>query len=270
MSQESPSRLSESQRRARIEAVSTGLRRFGIIDDFGLTTLFLRDTAPHFGEVVATLVGGIARGITGVPLDHIARVVYRAVAVHDGELKLEVADTVVPVSITGTPRTTGGVLSIVELCLDRFQFVIREQQGHSLIQGIEARAQVLFNIIASDVAAAHDVDLSPEVETGRGPVDFKAAAGARARVLIEMKRVSHTAFWEGLRSQLPTYLRASDISAGYFVPIVQDGDSDLDLDAVERVAAELGEAHQLSIRVKPIDARKPSSASKVRSSTRRG
>lgn len=246
------------------------MRRFGRVDDFELTCLFLKTSLPHFNDVVSLVRKGMSTPLPGVAPHHIARAVYRAVALADDAIVIDLKGDLVRVPLVSQVASVDDVKSVVEECLDKFEFYVRECRGHQIIQGNEGQAQVLFNIVASAVAAAHDIDLSREIDTGRGPVDFKLSRGATARVLIEMKRASNSAFWDGLRAQVPTYLRASRISAAYFVPILQNGDTELDGRRVQELSDAVSKHYGIEIRVKTIDARRPPSASKVRGITPSG
>jgi hypothetical protein len=234
------------------------------MDDFGLTQMFLETSLPHFKRVVGKIAVGLCPAAPGVSADYIARVIYHEVASRDENVALDIGGIPVRPAVLRSVSTKSDIIQVAELCIDRFQIAVREQGGHLLVQGDETRAQVLFRVAVEDFAAAHGVDLSREVETGRGPVDFKLSNGAVARLLIEMKRVSSSAFWDGLRNQVPVYLTASSVTVGFFVPIVQDGDSDLDIKKVEDLASELSKLHGFEIRVRTVDARRPLSASKIR------
>jgi hypothetical protein len=67
---------------------------------------------------------------------------------------------------------------------------------------------------------ANNIDVSPETNIGRGPVDFKLSDGYINRTILELKLARNTKFWNGLTSQFPTYLKAEGISRGYFIVIV--------------------------------------------------
>lgn len=255
--------LFENQRRARSEAITSSLRKFGRVDDFGLCDLFREPILPHFDQVVRLIHTGMTTPVPGVSADYIAQFVYSAVAACEQQISVKVAGQQVDMAVR-TIHSVDDLVAMIELCLGRFQFLVRENKGHKLIQGEEERAQIFFDIFTRDVAIAHGVDWSREVETGRGPVDFKASSGARARVMIELKRASNSEFWNGIRHQVPTYLKAGEIQYGYFVPILQDGDDDNLVNGINTIASDLSEQQGLQIRVYTIDGRTPPSASKIK------
>jgi hypothetical protein len=103
------------------------------------------------------------------------------------------------------------------------------------------------------------------VELGRGPVDFKIAAGTRHRLLIEVKKAHNGRFWNGLTDQLPSYLTSDDCHDGWFLAIRYRNNKASRArmralpDVVARCAKETGKA----IRYTAIDGRPKDSASKL-------
>ena len=85
-----------------------------------------------------------------------------------------------------------GVAKVVEQIIDQFKFLVEERGlARELYANGERRpessAQHLFYAVAHSYCLANDIDITPEAETGRGPVDFKASQGFKARVLVEIK-----------------------------------------------------------------------------------
>jgi hypothetical protein len=66
---------------------------------------------------------------------------------------------------------------------------------------------------------AANVDISREVNIGRGPVDFKFSAGWQRRALTEIKLIKSSQFFTGASKQLPQYLKSEKIDGGYYVCI---------------------------------------------------
>ncbi|MBV5349814.1 hypothetical protein JZU71_01240, partial [bacterium] len=62
--------------------------------------------------------------------------------------------------------------------------------------------------IASSYCIANDLDISPESDAGRGPVDFKFSNGSKGKVLVEIKLTSNNQLQHGFESQLPIYMKA--------------------------------------------------------------
>ena len=83
---------------------------------------------------------------------------------------------------------------------------------------------------------ASTLDLSREVNDGRGPVDFKVSRGASDKSLVEMKLASNSHLRRNLERQSPIYERASD--AGVTVKVILCF-STTELAKVNRILAEL-------------------------------
>ena len=128
----------------------------------------------------------------------------------------------------------------------------------------ESAAQRLFLGIIMQYCRANNIDISKEVNIGRGPVDFKVSQGYKFRALIELKLAKNGKFWSGLKKQLTKYLEAEDIQVGFFVVIIYT-EKDLEkLKNIQETVAEINEATNYSISVFSIDARcNPSSASNL-------
>ena len=85
----------------------------------------------------------------------------------------------------------------------------------------EEAAQLLFLGVVKHYCKANDIDISREVNIGRGPVDFKVSQGYQFRSLLELKLARNTKFWNGLARQLPKYQEAEDVRIGYFIIVIQ-------------------------------------------------
>jgi hypothetical protein len=61
----------------------------------------------------------------------------------------------------------------------------------------EKAAQRLFFAIAYAYCKANNLDVTPEADTGNGPVDFKVSLGFTGRVLVEIKLSTNTKLVRG-------------------------------------------------------------------------
>lgn len=87
----------------------------------------------------------------------------------------------------------------------------------------ESAAQLLFFGIASAYCYANNLDLSPEADAGRGPVDFKISAGASTKVLVEVKLTSNNQLAHGYEKQLPIYQKAEKSQKGIYLVLYNEG-----------------------------------------------
>ncbi len=83
----------------------------------------------------------------------------------------------------------------------------------------EAAAQLLFFGVAHAYCQANNLDLSPESDAGRGPVDFKVSSGFKGKVLVELKLTSNKNLLKGFNVQLPTYQAAENAERGIYLVI---------------------------------------------------
>jgi hypothetical protein len=127
----------------------------------------------------------------------------------------------------------------------------------------ERVTQKLLMTIAFRYCKIHDLDVTQEAETGRGPVDFKFSRGAR-KVLAELKHLSNSSWWDGFESQLPIYMACEEALHGFYVAVAH---RDKELARHEKLITMVKQ--YLDLNPSPseylfIDARRPLSASKVR------
>lgn len=135
-----------------------------------------------------------------------------------------------PLSLTlGSKPTAEEVASVVEKICSHFKSLIEDNQLSKLLydkSGVrkhESAAQLLFFGIASAYCQANELDLSPESDAGRGPVDFKVSFGLKSKVLVEVKLTSNNQLLHGYEKQLPIYQRAEQAPIGFYLVIDNGG-----------------------------------------------
>ena len=82
----------------------------------------------------------------------------------------------------------------------------------------EKAAQRLFFAIADVYCKANNVDISPETDSGGGPVDFKFSSGYSGRVLVEIK-LSTGQVVHGYKVQLGVYATAARTFESIFLVV---------------------------------------------------
>jgi hypothetical protein len=117
-------------------------------------------------------------------------------------------------------------IKIVELMCNKFRdlveynglwkFFHNSDGGHKN----EAFAQMLFFSIAHSYCEANNLDISPEVNSGRGPVDFKVSAGFSDKINIEMKLSTNGKLLDGYTKQLPIYDKAEKANYSIFLIVL--------------------------------------------------
>ena len=141
-----------------------------------------------------------------------------------GRLLTEIAEKH-PLSIT-TPSVMdiSGVENVVKQIIERFRFLIEERRlSEELYDNGSPRpekfAQRFFFAVADAYCKANNLDLTPEADTGNGPVDFKVSSGFNGRVLVEIKLSRNSKLVNGYTRQLETYKTAEETLKGFYVVI---------------------------------------------------
>ncbi|WP_170019365.1 hypothetical protein [Campylobacter sp. RM16190] len=126
----------------------------------------------------------------------------------------------------------------------------------------ESFAQMLFFAIACSYCDANNLDISPEANSGNGPIDFKISKGSNIKINIEMKLSSNTKLLSGYEKQLPAYNQAEKTNKSKFI-IMQLYDKDLN--RIQKVLDFKNKSEKNGIKLPDIiiiDATKRESASK--------
>ena len=141
-----------------------------------------------------------------------------------------------------------GVVSIVDQIITQFRFLIEDRRYSEELYYAgrprpEKAAQRLFFIVAYAYCKANNLDLTPEADTGNGPVDFKVSNSFTGRVLVEIKLSTNGKVVKGYSRQLQTYKTAEETLKGYYVVIDvgQMGDKAKNLLALKNEASARGE-----------------------------
>lgn len=72
----------------------------------------------------------------------------------------------------------------------------------------EKSVQLLFYGISDSYCDSFDVDISPELNSGRGNIDFKYSNGYTDRVIVEVKLTSNRQLIHGMKTQILEYAKA--------------------------------------------------------------
>ncbi len=158
-----------------------------------------------------------------------------------------------------TLRST--VLSII----DQFKKLVEHNNMWELLWNgdsprHERASQLLFFAVANVMCAVNNVDISPETNSGGGPVDFKFSTGFHGRLVVEMK-LSKGTVESGYKNQLKIYKDAAATSAGIFV-VMDIGGMGMKLRKIQRMRDVAIAAGEQADDIIVIDAKRKASASK--------
>lgn len=107
-----------------------------------------------------------------------------------------------------------------------FKHAVEEQGGWKILWNDgnaghrkEEIVQSLAGMMWRSQSQSANIDINREIETGRGPVDFKFSSGWEARALLEVKHLDSPAFLKGLQKQTLQYLKSEEAYIGLYLVI---------------------------------------------------
>jgi hypothetical protein len=181
-------------------------------------------------------------------------------------------EVVAELTMLDTPSKKGNFCAFVEKLVDEFADVV---ENRGLWRNLwndaqtkplnERQSQNLFHAVMYGFCKSHDIDLSPEANAGRGPVDFKFSQGWSRKAIAEVKLARNSKYWHGLKKQVVQYVKSEDVPCGFFISI-QFTENDLAKarrDRVADAAADVSKRCGRTIKAKFVDALKKQSASKM-------
>jgi hypothetical protein len=156
-----------------------------------------------------------------------------------------------PLQLILAAQTPAAVAQVVETIIGQYRHMIEHQglwknlyndKGEKLH---ESHSQRLFFAIAWNYCKANDLAISPETNSGGGPVDFLVSHGFNARVVVELKLSTNPQVVHGYTTQLEVYKAAEDIDYGFYVVLdIGGGDARIEkLQELEAKARNDGEKH---------------------------
>lgn len=171
---------------------------------------------------------------------------------------------------TALPTNTqdiDSVESIVATIVQQFKFLIEDRglwremwSEDGKKNRKEKAAQRLFLAVAYSYCAANRLDLSPEADSGSGPVDFKVSDGGDKKVLVEIKLSTGTVV-HGYETQLEIYKSAEETDRGIFI-VIDIGRIGRKLNDIEKIRSSFIEERGCASKIVYIDANQRASASK--------
>jgi hypothetical protein len=118
-----------------------------------------------------------------------------------------------------------GVFVIVKEIVAQFRHLIennglnKELYQSNKTPRHESTSQRLFFAIAYAYCRANNIDVSPEIDTGSGKIDFKFSSGFNDRVLVEIKLSTNPKVASGYQTQLEVYKAAEETTKAIYLVI---------------------------------------------------
>ncbi|MDD5306005.1 MAG: hypothetical protein PHU25_01670 [Deltaproteobacteria bacterium] len=114
-----------------------------------------------------------------------------------------------PLSLAGPPSAIIAK-AVVDAIVAQFQSLVEDKGLWKLLWNgnkphREKVSQMLFFAVAESYCQANNIDVTPEADTGSGPVDFKFSSGYSVRILVEVKLSNNPKLIQGYKAQLETY-----------------------------------------------------------------
>ncbi|MFC8796895.1 hypothetical protein ACFT2C_04130 [Promicromonospora sp. NPDC057138] len=173
-----------------------------------------------------------------------------------------------PMSVSELPGSKGEFPQFVETLASRFKHAVEHTDlWRALWAGNNPQKENVIQAIAgamwTEACRTADVDISQEVNRGRGPVDFKFSKGWQDRALLEVKVIRSSRFFQGAETQLPQYLKTEQLDHGVYL-CVGHYDEDFAEPRIKRVKetiAQIEHDKRRRIKLVLVDARKETKTS---------
>lgn len=167
---------------------------------------------------------------------------------------------------TYSPKNQTELVESVDGMVASFKHFMEHKNGTRLLRHDdgnprrESNAQRAFHLSIIKTCRDCGIDVNPEAQVGRGPVDFKFSVGNK-KLLLEIKYVRSTQFWHGLTTQLPIYLQGDLVQDGIYLAITFNDDDIKKSKEIQKTVRDRNRKHNLRMKFVLIDARLKPSAS---------
>jgi hypothetical protein len=128
-----------------------------------------------------------------------------------------------PLRLTLPPSPTGDDLyAVVRKIVLHFKRLVESNRlREALFLNDRPRKEKIVQAVFFAVAKTHceynDLDIAPETDAGRGPVDFKLSRGDKFRVVVELKLSNSSKLKHGYETQLEEYKRAENTARAIYL-----------------------------------------------------
>lgn len=163
--------------------------------------------------------------------------------------------------------STDEIVEIVNKILSQFQDLIenkglwKELWDDNGEPRKEKASQRLFFAVAYSYCKANNIDLTPEADSGNGPVDFKLSQGFDSKLVVEVKLSSNGSLVHGYEKQLEIYKKADDTDLGIFL-LIDVGGIGKKYDAVQKIRNDFIKEYGKASDIWYVDGSQKASASK--------
>ncbi|MFB5761541.1 hypothetical protein [Paenibacillus medicaginis] len=177
----------------------------------------------------------------------------------------DLRQSIYPTEITkqecdGVIRDMNDFFLYIEKIINYFSHSLALRGTHRLLwneNGLpkkETSAQQLLESMSRLYCESNNIDITPEAETGRGPVDFKFSYGNNFKTVVEIKRGSNN-LAHGIEKQTVQYMLSEKVEIAYFIIIILFEDEFKKIDGIFELAKSVEVKYKLIIKPVIIDAR---------------
>lgn len=170
------------------------------------------------------------------------------------------------------PNSASDVDGVVQAIVEEFKHFVEDEGGWRLLYNDDTNrpkhedaVQLLFKGIVQYYCRANAIRIDREVYLGKGPVDFAFSGPGYSRILLEIKKMTNSDYWDGLEKQLISYLVSDSCQRGWFLA-VRYNDKPASVSRTKDLASRTvaaAEATGFTLWSDWIDARPKASASKI-------
>jgi Ni,Fe-hydrogenase maturation factor len=128
-----------------------------------------------------------------------------------------------PLEISSENNTAKELQETVKAIVGQFKFLIENKGINTLLwkrksePNNEKTTQKIFLSVAYSYCKANDIDINPEMDTGRGNVDFKFSKGFSRKIVVEIKHSYNQNIIDGFAEQLQLYKKSEETAHGYYI-----------------------------------------------------
>lgn len=165
------------------------------------------------------------------------------------------------------PRNVS-LAEIVKTIIGQFKKLVEQNGAWELLfqedritPRTERTSQHLFSAVADLYCQINDIDLSPEVNSGNGPVDFKFSHGYCNKVLVELKLSRNPQLMHCLDKQIPIYMKQENTEKAIYLLINVGNDKAVKAFSEKYYALDSVTREKIELMI--VDAKPKESASKV-------
>ncbi len=149
--------------------------------------------------------------------------------------------------------------NIVYTLVIKFRDLIVNKRGYKFLYNgnepiNENGVQDLFRLVTQVYEEIYDLDISPEVDTCRGRLDFKISRGSKYKAIIEFKLDSNSNVEEGIKFQLPLYMKTENSKFGVFVLVCYSNKRFDEYEKITELATLISDKYNIEIKAVRINA----------------